>query len=298
MAAMAIRTIGIITAGPGRPMEGFKAGLEELGFAEGRNIHFEQRTANGDLSQLPALAAELVGLGVDLIAVIGAVTARAAQKATTTLPVIWSVVVDPVSDGLAVSIERPGGNMTGVTSFHPNQARTHVELLTAVVPTLHRIAIISDGGVSECLSASNAKAVRDLGLDPQVLRVTGPQPDLDDAFAAMERDRAGALIVLEEPVVAAHRIRISELAVAYRLPTVFPREQVDAGGLFCYGTNLRSATERMAQYAKRVLDGSRPGDLPIQVLAEHELVVNLRTARMLGVDIPSDVASRAIQVID
>jgi putative ABC transport system substrate-binding protein len=156
-------TIGIITAGPARPIEGFKAGLRELGFVEGQSVRFEQRAANGDLGRLPIFATELVRLNVDLIAVIGAVTARVVQKTTTALPVVYSVVVDPVSDGLATSLEKPGGNMTGVTSFDPNQARTHVELLRSVAPALARIAILSDQGVSDCLSASNARAIESLG---------------------------------------------------------------------------------------------------------------------------------------
>ncbi len=298
MAATGMTTVGIITAGPGRPIEGFKEGLKELGFIEGHNIRFEQRTADGDLRRLPALAGEIAGLDVDLIAVIGAVTARAVQKVTTTLPVVYSVVVDPVSDGLAASMERPGGNLTGVTSFDPNQARTHVELLRSVAPALARIAVISDEGVSDCLSASNSEAVREFGLHPQVLRLAGPEPDLDNVFAVMERDRAGAVIVLEEPVVAARRIRIAELAVAHRLPTVFPREQVDAGGLFCYGTSLRSATQQMARHAKRVLDGSSPSDLPVDILTQHELMVNLQTARKLGLAVPAEILDRAVQVIE
>jgi putative ABC transport system substrate-binding protein len=293
-----VATIGIITAGPGRPIEGFKTGLRELGFVEGQNIRFEQRSANGDLGKLSTFATELAQLNVDLIAVIGAVTARAVQKATSTLPIVYSVVVDPVSDGLATSLEKPGGNMTGVTSFDPNQARTHIELLQSVAPALARIAILSDQGVSECLSASNARAIRELGLSPQVLRIIGPQPDLDGAFAAMDRELADALIVLEEPIIAAHGARISELATARRLPTVFAREQIDAGGLFCYGTSLRSATQQMAQCATKVLDGIWPGDLPVQTLSQHELVVNLQTAQKLGLTVPLNIVTQAVQVVE
>ena len=292
-----IVTIGIITAGPGRPIEGFKEGLNELGFVEGHEIRFEQRSADGNLSFLPKFAADLVRSNVDLIAVIGAVTARAVQKETSTLPVVYSVVVDPVTDGLAASLEKPGGNMTGVTSFDPAQARAHVELLKAVAPTLDKIAIISDEGVSDCLSRSNSEAATDLGLTPLVLRIGGPRPDLDGAFTAIKHEEAGALIVLEEPLIAAHRTRIAELATAGRLPTVFPREQTDAGGLFCYGTSLRSATRQMAQLAVKVLDGDKPGDIPVQVLSEHELVVNLQVARKLGLAVPPKISEQAVQVI-
>ena len=298
MTTNGMATIGLITAGPGRPIEGFKVGLRELGFVEGQSIRFEQRSANGDLSRLPTFAAEMVQIEVDLIAVIGAVTARAVQKVTTAFPIVYSVVVDPVSDGLATSMEKPGSNMTGVTSFDPNQARTHVELLQSVAPTLSRIAILSDKGVSECLSTSNAGAIRELGLTPQVLRIVGPQPDLDGAFAAMDREQADALIVLEEPNIAAHGARIAELAVARRLPTVFAREQIDTGGLFCYGTSLRSATQQMAHCAKKILDGIRPSELPIQTLTQHELVVNLQTAKKLNLMVPSSIVNRAVRVTE
>ena len=297
MSGAGVVTIGIITAGPGRPIEGFKEGLNELGFVEGHRVTFEQRSADGDLSLLPGFAAELVELNVSLIAVIGAVTARAVQKETTTLPVVYSVVVDPVTDRLAASLEKPGGNMTGVTSFDPAQARSHIELLKAVAPTLERIAIISDQGVSDCLSRSNSEAATDLGLIPQVLRIGGPRPDLDGAFTAIKREEARALIVLEEPLIAAHRTRIAELATAARLPTVFPREQTDAGGLFCYGTSLRSATRKMAQLAVKVLDGDKPGDIPVQVLSENELVVNVQVARKLGLAVPPKIWDQAVQVI-
>jgi putative tryptophan/tyrosine transport system substrate-binding protein len=297
MPAKDVPTIGIMIAGSARPIEGFKTGLKELGLVEGQTVRIEQRVANGELGKLPGFAAELVRLNVDVIALIGAVTARAAQKATTTIPIVYSVVVDPISDGLTTSLEKPGGNMTGVSSFDPKQARTHVDLLRSVSPKLSRVAVLSDNGVSDCLSNSNDQAIRERGLYPQILRVLGPEPDFDGAFAAMEREQADALIALEEPIIGPNRISIAQKAIAQRLPTIFPREMADAGGLFSYGTSLRTATQYMAQYAKNVLDGAKPGEMQIRILSEQELVVNLQTAARLGVTVPPDVLGGAVEVI-
>jgi putative tryptophan/tyrosine transport system substrate-binding protein len=297
MSGKDLPTIGIMIAGTERPIEGFKTGLKEFGLVEGQTVRFEQRVANGELGKLPAFAVELARLNVDVIALIGAVTARAAQKVTTTIPIIYSVVVDPVSDGLATSVERPGGNMTGVTSFDPNQARTHVDLLRSVSPKLSRVAVLSDKGVSECMSGSNDQAIREAGLSSQIVRVLGPEPDLEGAFAAMRRDQADALIAVEEPIIGPNRMRIAQTAMALRLPTIFPREMSDAGGLFSYGTSLRTATRHMAQYVKNVLDGAKPGEMPIQTLSAHELVVNLQTAARLGLTVPTHVLDRAVEVI-
>ncbi len=253
MLTCGVPTIGVMAAGTAGPVENFKMGLSELGLVEGESIRFNVRAADGDLDRLPAMATELVRSNVDLIAVIGAVTARAAQAATADIPIVYSVVVDPVIEDSATGSGDPRGNMTGVTTFDPNQARTHVQLLQSVMPRLARITVLGDQGVSDCLSAANARAITDMGLRPQVLRIAGPQPDLDGAFAAMEREQAEALIVLEQPVNGVQRARLAELALVYRLPTVFPMGQDNmGGGLFYYGTGLPRAAHRMARYAKRI----------------------------------------------
>jgi len=169
--------IGVMIAGPAPPIEGFREGLRDLGWIEGRSLGLELRAAEGRLDRLPGFAAELVGLGVDLIAVIGAVTVRAARRATSTIPIVFTVVVEPVGDGLAADLRHPGGNVTGVTTFDPRQARTQLEFLAAVRPGFSRVAILSDAGVSGCLSESNRDAARALGLRPQVIRVRAPSPD-------------------------------------------------------------------------------------------------------------------------
>jgi putative ABC transport system substrate-binding protein len=239
----------------------------------------------------------MVNLGVDLIAVIGAVTVRAVRQATSTIPTVFAVVVEPIGDGLATNLEHPGGNLTGVTTFDPRQATAQLEFHRAVNPGLERVAILSDRGVSDCMSISNREAALALQLLPQVIRVEAPSPAYGEAFAAMERERAQALVVLEEPINQTCRKQIAELAVAHRLPSVFPISMRDAGGVIAYGTSLREAARHMAHYADNIFRGTNPGDLPITAALSHELVVNLQTARQLGVSVPPEVLAKANQVI-
>jgi putative tryptophan/tyrosine transport system substrate-binding protein len=292
-----MKRIGIVVAGSAYPIDGFRAGLADLDWAEGESIRFEIRAAEGQLQRLPEFAFEMISLGVDLLAVIGAVTVRAVRKATSTIPIVFAVVVEPIGDGLATNLEHPGGNVTGVTTFDPQQAATQLRFLSAVIPGLERVAILSDLGVSDCMSNSNREATLALQLRPQVIRVEAPAPEYENAFAAMERERAQALVVLEEPINQACRKQIADFAAAHRLPTVFPISMLDAGGLIAYGTSLRNATQRMAGYADKILRGANPGDLPIKAALLHELVVNLVTAQRLGVTVPSGVLAQADQII-
>jgi putative ABC transport system substrate-binding protein len=292
-----MKRVGIIVAGSAYPMDGFKSGLRDFGWVEGERISFELRAAEGQLHLLPEFAAEMVSLGVNVIAVIGAITVRAVRQATSTIPIVFAVVVEPIGDGLATNLERPGGNVTGVTTFDPRQATDQLEFLRVVNPDLKRVAILSDLGVSDCMSSSNREAARDLLLEPQVIRVEAPSPAYDKAFAAMKRERAQALIVLEEPINQACRKQIADLAAAHHLPTVFPISMLDAGGLIAYGTSLREAARQMAQYADDIFRGASPGDLPIKAALAHELVVNLQTARRLGITVPVEIVAKANQVI-
>ena len=293
-----MKRIGIIVAGSAYPMDGFKSGLRDLGWVEGESVGFELRAAEGQLHLLPKFASEMVAFRVDLIAVIGAVTVRAVRQATSSIPIVFAVVVEPIGDGLATNLERPGGNVTGVTTFDPQQAVTQLEYLRALNPDLERVAILSDQGVSPCMSNSNQEAARSLRLQTQLFRVEAPLPDYEKAFAAMEREHAQALVVLEEPINQACRKQIADLAVARQLPTVFPISMLDAGGLLAYGTSLRKAAENMASYVDKIFRGSSPGDLPIRAALSHELMVNLQTARRLGITVPSAVLAKANQVIE
>ena len=277
--------------------EAFQKGLAELGYVEGRNVVVEARFAEGHYERFPELFAELVGLKVDLLAVTGAVTARAAKKAVTDIPIVFSVVVDPAADNVVASLERPGGNLTGVTSFDTQQARKQFELLKEVIPGLKRVAILGDQGVSEALIKAGEAQAREAGLQPQRLRVAGPTPDLEEAFAATKNEHAQALLVLEEPVLGVHAARIAELAAKDRLPTLFAPSRVAAGGLLSYGTSQVEAIRRMAAFVDKILKGAKPGELPVETVTRYELTVNLKTAREIGVTIPPEVVKRADRVI-
>src|SRR5262249_3447052 len=185
-----MKRIGIIVAGSAYPMDGFKSELRNLGWFDGESVSFELRAAEGQLHLLPEFASELIGLGVDLIAVIGGVTVQAVRQATSSIPIVFAVVVEPIGDGLSANLEHPGGNLTGVTTFDTQQAGTQLEFPKAVKPGLERVAILSDLGVSDCMSNSNQEAARGLHVWPQVIRVKAPSPEYEKAFAAMEREHA------------------------------------------------------------------------------------------------------------
>jgi putative ABC transport system substrate-binding protein len=278
--------------------EAFQQGLADLGYVEGRSVVTESRFAEGQYDRFPELLAELVRLKVDVLAVTGAVTARAAKKAVTDIPIVFAVVVDPVADNVVPSFERPGGNLTGVTSFDPQQASKQLQLLKETIPGVRRLAILGDQGVSEALLKSSEEQARSLGLEPQPLRVAGPAPDLEAAFAAFKREHAQGLLVLEEPVLGVHATRIATLAAKDRLPTLFAPSRVGAGGLIAYGTSQVEAIRVMAGYVEKVLKGARPGDLPVERVNRYELTVNLKTAREIGVTIPAGVLKRADRVIE
>jgi ABC-type uncharacterized transport system substrate-binding protein len=277
--------------------EAFQKGLADLGYVEGRNVVIEPRFAEGHYERFPEIFAELIRLKVDVLAVTGAVTARAAKKAVSDIPIVFSVVVDPVADNVVASLERPGGNLTGVTSFDPQQAGKQLELLKEVIPGLKRVTVLGDQGVSEALIKASEAQAKEAGLQVQRLRVTGPNPDLEGAFAAMKKERAQALLVLEEPVLGVHATRIAELAARDRLPTLFAPSRVAAGGLLSYGTSQTAAIRRMATYVDKVLKGAKPAELPVETVTPYELIVNLKTAQEIGVTIPPEVVKRADRVI-
>ena len=283
-------------ATPYAPLREFRQGLDELGFVDGRDVVIETRWADGRIDQLPVLAAELVGLKVDIIVGVGAVVGRAAKSATTTIPIVMAVVIDPVEVGLVANLEWPGGNLTGLTTFDPQEARKKLELLEEVVPGLARVALLGDQALRTFMGHHEEQA-RALGLQPQSLKIAGASPNLQGVFQAMERERADALLVLELPATVAHRRRIGELAAQQRLPTLFAGGSSDAGGLLAYGTSVTKAARRLAGYVDRIVKGAQPADLPFEVVVRPELIVNLKTAQEIGVTIPPEVLKRADRVI-
>ncbi|WER49655.1 ABC transporter substrate-binding protein [Cupriavidus sp. WKF15] len=277
--------------------DAFRQGLADLGYIDGKNIVIEPRFAEGHYERFPEIFSELVGLKIDVLAVTGAVTARAAKKSVTDIPIVFSVVVDPVADHLVPNLERPGGNLTGVTSFDPQQATKQLELLKQVVPGLKRVAILGDQGVSEALINAAEGQARTLELQPQRLRVAGPNPDLEGAFAAIKQQHADALLVLEEPILGVHAKEVVDLAAKNRLPTLFAPSRVAAGGLVSYGASQTEAIRHMAAYVDKVLKGAKPGALSVETVKRYELIVNLKTAREIGVTVSPEVLKRADRVI-
>jgi len=274
----------------------FREALTQLGYVEGQNIHVEPRFAAGQLDRLAGFAAELVGLQIDLFVVVGAVTVRAVRQVTTTVPIVFTVVLDPVEDGLVPNAERPGGSITGATNFDPAQPRAQIRLLKQIVPGLARVAILGDAGVPNLLDHANWEAAEAEGLHPQSIRLRGAGEDLDAVFASIKDARAGAVLCLEVPAVGLHAKRIIALATAARLPTMFPGDSFFYGPMLAYGSSLSAATGRMAGMVDRILKGAQPGDLPIEVVTQHKLSVNLALAREIGVTIPPEVLTRADKV--
>lgn len=285
-----------------RPLEAFRQGLRELGWVEGRNLLIEYRYAEGQSDRLPALADELVRLKVDLIVASPTPSALAAKQATRTIPIVGMSLTEPVAVGLVPSLARPGGNVTGLTYGVDTEIfGKQLQLLKEVVPNVRRVAVLTNpasGGPSWALRMESVRsAARSLGLPLQILEVHEPS-DFDAAFAAMVKERAGALLVSGDALFFVHRAQLSDLALKNRLPSMSTQSQwVEAGGLLSYAPSFPDLWRRTATYVDKILRGAKPGDLPIEQPAKFELVVNLRTARELGISLPQSVLQRADRVI-
>jgi len=281
--------------------EAFLQELRDLGYIEGRNLVIEYRSAEGKSEQLPALAAELVALKVDVIVAPSTVAALAAKQATRTLPIV-SVAI-PVTSGLVTSLARPGGNVTGLSFFSPELVGKCLEQLKLAVPAVSRVAALwQPGGQGEPTEKEMLKAAevaaRALGVRLQFVEARGPE-NFDRAFSEMTRARAGALTVLPSNMFISERRRLVDLAAKNRLPAVYPwREFVDAGGLMSYGLNVADLFRRAATYVDKILKGAKPADLPVEQPTKFELVINLKTAKVLGLTIPQPLQQRADQMIE
>ena len=306
-AASKILKVGIlINGGPGPAFDVLQGGFAKLGYVEGQGFGIEARYAHGRLDRLAGLARDLVGLGVDSILALGGPAARAAQEATSEIPIVFSIVTDPVALGLVASMERPLGNATGITSLDPEQAARQFELMRGVFPKLARIGILSDATIPGAdgnglapIDRANMAAARRLGIDPLLRKVVGgPAPDYAAALDGMTADGAEALLVLEVPMPLRDGKLVAELAAARHLPTMFPGGQSTTGGLMAYGTSVLDTWPRMPAIADRVLRGAKPAELAVETLSRRELVLNLRTARALGLSFPDAVLKRADRVIE
>jgi putative ABC transport system substrate-binding protein len=277
----------------------FPRRMRELGYIEGRNLAVEWRFADGDYARLPKMAADLVQRKVDVIVALGPPGATAARDATATIPIVFVVSADPVAAGLVKSFARPGGNVTGVFNLGGDVGPKHLEMLRAIVPRLAKVAVL--GNPANAGYEGMVRNVRAAATKAGVAMVTAQastEPEIDAAFAAIERERAGAVIVALDPLYIQQRAQIVQRAAAQRLPSAFAfREPVELGGLLSYGQNQLEIYERVAGYVDRILKGARPGDLPVQQPTRLELVINGRTARMLGLAIPQSLLIVADQVI-
>ncbi len=274
-------------------------GLRDLGYVEGKNIVIERRYSEGRNERLPDLAAELVRLKVDVIVAASSPPPHAAKRATSTIPIVITNHGDPVGTGLVASLARPGGNVTGLSIVTPELFGKQLQLLKEAVPRISRVAVLSNltNPIHAPYLTEAEIAARALEVRLHILEARAPS-DFAGAFSAMRTERDGGLIVLGDPMFFGQRARIAELAASHRLPAVASfREFVDAGGLTAYGANLRENFRRAATYVDRILKGAKPGDLPIEQPTKFEFVINLKTARALGLTIPQSVLLRADEVV-
>jgi len=277
----------------------FIQGLRELGYVEGQNIAIEWRVSEGKYERLPALAAELVGLKVDVIVVPANQNALAAQQATRTIPIVMIGITDPVGSGFVANLARPGGNMTGLSAVvGPEIAGKQLELLKTVVPRVSRVAILwNPGNPASGLMLREARTVaRSLKVQVQALEARGPD-DFGSAFTTMTRERAGAILIIGDGMFGLHQTRIADLVAKSRLPAIGPRSMVTAGVLMSYQTSSPELWRRAATYVDKILRRAKPADLPVEQPTKFDLVINLKTAKALGLTIPPSLLLRADEVI-
>jgi len=274
-------------------------GLRELGYVEGQNISIDSRWAEGKYERLPSLATELVRLKVDVIVTYAPPAIQAAREATATIPIVMGGVVDPVATGFVASLARPGGNITGLSLMAPELVGKQLEILKEMVPKVTRVAVLgnpANGGTAPQLRHAQG-AARTLKLQLQPLEARGPN-EIDSAFSAMTREGAGAVVVLVDSMFVDQRTRIADLAARRHLPSVYGLiDFAEAGGLMFYGANDADRFRRAASLVDKILRGAKPADLPIEQPTKFELVINLKTAKALGLTIPQSLLQRAGEVI-
>jgi putative tryptophan/tyrosine transport system substrate-binding protein len=282
--------------------EAFRQGLRELGYIEGKNISIESRYAEGRFERFPALAEELVRLKVEIIVVDSFTTARAVKKVTTTIPIVVAGGANPIGSGLVASLARPGGNVTGLTNISTELLGKRLELLKEVVPKVTRFAFLSDSESegSKAMFKETQVAAQTLGVKFQLVEVKAQDPDFDGAFRLMAKERIGAIIISPSPRLnlTLNQKRILELLEQARMPAMHPNVSwMDDGGLMYYGANSRDIYRRAATYVDKILKGAMPADLPVEEPTKFEFIINLKTAKQIGLTIPPNVLARADRVI-
>jgi ABC-type uncharacterized transport system substrate-binding protein len=302
--------IGLLVPGAGtsgQVVEAFRQGMRDLGYIEGRNLVVEYRSAGGRAERLPELLAELLGLEVDVIVTggssghassTGTAAALAAKQATSTIPVVIGAMGDPVESGVVSSLTHPGGNITGLSlALSGERAAKYLEIVKEVVPNASRVGVLWHPSMRTQVRDME-RAAQTLGIRLQSIEVQHPE-QLDRAFAGMTAQRAAALVVIGDPFTVTQRVPIVGLAAQHRLPAIYGlRAFVDAGGLMAYAANLNELWRRAATYADKILKGAKPADLPIEQPGKFDLVINLKTAKALGLTIPPSLLARADQVIE
>jgi len=287
---------------PGVPelRAGFRDALRELGWIEGRNIVFEERYAENHPERLPELAAELVRLKVDLILAVGTLAPLAAKQATTTIPIVMSAAGDPLGSGLVASLAHPGGNVTGMSSMVPDIGGKRLELIKEVLPRISRVAVLWNAAnpYAARVFRETEGAARRLRIEVHSLEVRAPD-DFGSAFETARRQRPDALITVEDPFMVEFRKQVADLATSYRLPAIHGiKEFARVGGLMSYVPSVSDMFRRAAGYVDKILRGAKPGDLPVQQPTKFELVINLKAASAIGLEIPPILLNRADEVIE
>jgi putative tryptophan/tyrosine transport system substrate-binding protein len=294
-----VRKIGVLRADspPNLSAETFQQAMRDLGYVEGKNIVIEYRYAEGKVARLSNLAEELVRLNVDVIWALGPAVSHA-KNATKTIPIVITHVSDPVGSGLVASLARPGGNITGLSGVGPELGGKRLELLKEVIPKLSRVAFFGNSTAPAQAQLREIElAAGELGVKIQYLDVPSPK-EIEPALLAASKGRAQAVLITRNPVTAIHFARIAELAVKNRLPTMYAdREFVEAGGLMSYGPDYIFLYRRVAVYVDKILKGTKPADLPVEQPMKFEFVINLKTAKQIGLTIPPNVLARADKVL-
>jgi putative ABC transport system substrate-binding protein len=293
--------VGVMVGGAPTFLAGFRQGLRELGYTEGHSILIESRSAEGALDRSSQLVGELLRLNVDVLVVGGTVATRAAMAQTRTVPIVFASVGDPVGSGLVTSLARPGGNVTGLSNRASDLSGKQLELLKAAVPQVSRVTVLHNpvtrAAAMPAAQDETREAARALAVELQVLEVRQPK-DLASAFSKLTVWRAGAVLALSDPVFGSELAQFAKLALQHRLPAMYGRREfVEAGGLLAYGPNFSDIYRRAATYVDRILKGTKPADLPVEQPTKFELVINLKTAKALGLTIPPSVLARADEVI-
>ena len=299
--ARKVYRVGYLETGVMRPLpwEAFRERLRELGYVEGQTIAFETRWADGYLDRLPQLAAELVRLKVDVIVTAGSPAARTAMNTTTSIPIVMATGGDPVGLGLVASLARPGGNVTGLTTLSRELSGKRLEMLREALPRASRIGMLwhRTSDIDALTRRETEEAAERLGMSLKAHGVDGPA-DFDRALKALVADRTGAVLVATSPMFFGHRRQLADLALKHRLPTLFAfREYAEDGGLMAYGPSYAELFQRAAGYVDKILKGAQPGDLPVEQPTKFELIVNLKTAKALGLTIPPSVLARASEIL-